>query len=156
MKSTPVFAAAALLVLVACEAPVAPLDRRAPTATHSASVAAESPAEIAYQTCSFTWDNPLFECGLYVSSAGAVLPVAIFYTDRLPMAGASAWSPDATRIAFTDGSEVHMVTLADRRGTNLTNHPAVDLSPDWSPNGAKIVFQSDRDGPAVRTRRSPS
>lgn len=29
---------------------------------------------------------------------------------------------------------------------NLTSHPADDHSPDWSPDGSKIAFTSDRDG----------
>ena len=28
----------------------------------------------------------------------------------------------------------------------LTNNPAIDLSPRWSPSGNKIAFASDRDG----------
>jgi len=29
---------------------------------------------------------------------------------------------------------------------NLTNNPAIDYSPSWSPDGAKIAFWSSRDG----------
>ena len=29
--------------------------------------------------------------------------------------------------------------------TNLTNHPAKDSGPDWSPDGLQIAFTSDRD-----------
>lgn len=28
----------------------------------------------------------------------------------------------------------------------LTNSPAIDFEPDWSPDGARIAFATDRDG----------
>jgi Tol biopolymer transport system component len=68
------------------------------------------------------------------------------------------WSPDGTQIAFLywedpcpyGGSyslEIYKVS-ADGSGTlmSLTNDPASDYYPAFSPGGGKIVFSSNRDG----------
>ena len=73
------------------------------------------------------------------------------------------WSPDGRRIAFYGGSscgteyyciapssqinDAIFVMNADGSGqTQLTHNPADDTSPNWSPDGKKISFTSDRDG----------
>ena len=77
------------------------------------------------------------------------------------------WAPDGDRFAvevrFGDNHDIVVVDTVTRTGVRLTDDPAADTSPTWSPDGSAIAFstgrwgsgtgqQRDRDDPAGRSR----
>lgn len=79
-------------------------------------------------------------------------------TDSPSWDGAPVWSPDGTRIAFhsdrnateADEFQNYDIYIMDADGTNVTqvtNDPAGEFFPEWSPDGTRLVFarQSDTD-----------
>ena len=62
----------------------------------------------------------------------------------------TAHASNTGRIVFTsyrDGNfEIYVMDADGGNQENLTNHPASDAAPDWSPDGTKIAFASLRDG----------
>jgi Tol biopolymer transport system component len=59
------------------------------------------------------------------------------------------WSPDGRWIAYTSdegaeenegSSNLHVVAADGSEGRRITQSPLYDFSPDWSPDGSKIVF----------------
>ncbi len=57
---------------------------------------------------------------------------------------------DATHIAFTSpregNDEIYIMNISGKNLQNLTNHPAEDSQPAFSPDGQWLAFVSDRDG----------
>ena len=78
--------------------------------------------------------------------------------DSGAMEDQAAFSPDGSTLAFVstqsgnadiyeiDFEPAQMQTMNAAR--NLTRHPGGDFRPDYSPDGARIAFSSDRDTPA--------
>ena len=62
----------------------------------------------------------------------------------------NARASNTGRIVFTsfrDGNfEIYVMDADGGNQKNLSNHPAYDGQPDWSPDGTKIAFFSGRDG----------
>ena len=61
----------------------------------------------------------------------------------------AAWSPTGNDIAFiglnTDRTDLYLYNLKTEKLTRLTNDWASDFEPNWSPDGSKIIFASQRD-----------
>ena len=58
----------------------------------------------------------------------------------------AAWSPDGSKIAFSDFSDIYVMNTDGSNVIQLTDHPAKDRAPTWSADGTQIAFQTDRDG----------
>lgn len=70
----------------------------------------------------------------------------------------TSWSPDGRRIAFHStrdpggtghhggNFEIYVMSANGSGQRNITNSPAFDAQPAWSPDGSKIAFNTNRDG----------
>ncbi len=92
---------------------------------------------------------------IYVMNADGTNPINL--TRSVEKAeGVSTWSPDGKQIAFTSAelfnghtlvnSDIFVMEADGGDPINITNHDALDQTPDWSPDGNRIAFTSDRDG----------
>jgi len=96
-----------------------------------------------------------WEINLHSYVDGSRLPFPMFNS----FASTPAISPDGTQLVFSlqtsrkdsektlrSDSDIFVSQLDGANRRNITNHPAIDTSPTWSPSGKQIAFVSSREG----------
>ena len=82
-------------------------------------------------------------------------PINLTYNPTSSLEGHPDWSPDSKNIVYwrfegegssQENGEIFRMSFDGANPTNLTNDPAEDYDPVYSPNGKSIAFTSGRDG----------
>lgn len=67
-------------------------------------------------------------------------------------------SPDGKKVAYISDKngdfEIYVIDIENGDSSNLTNHPANDISLAWSPDGSEIAFVSDRNSVLIDAKQN--
>lgn len=118
--------------------------------------------QIGYEVATFQTFFSVSQTGVMAYSSASTGQTQLALVDRagkeLGLVGQASnyvrpWlSPDGKRVAV-DGvdsqgnRDIWLVELASGNPTRFTFDPATDIFPVWSPDGSRLVFSSDREGP---------
>src|SRR5262245_63926511 len=80
------------------------------------------------------------------SAAWLALTAAAPATEAIRLANNPALSPDGSTLAFDWNGDIWTVPTTGGLAKPLTQNPARDREPKFSPDGKEIAFISDRDG----------
>jgi TolB protein len=88
-----------------------------------------------------------WEINIHSYLDGSRLPFPMFNS----FASTPAISPDGNDVAFAlrtprGDADLFISKLDGSERRNITNHPAIESSPTWSPSGKQIAFVSSREG----------
>lgn len=77
-------------------------------------------------------------------SMSRIVKASTLIRERIP------WSSDSTTLLYSgytgQSTDIFLLSIATGVSVNLTNDPAPNYSPGWSPDGNWIVFTSSKDG----------
>ena len=93
-----------------------------------------------------------FAIGLIPAAGGPFTPLrSLQWTAGRP--DRPRLSPDGRFVAFAEGAtgmrDIHILSLDGLAASRITDHPADDRQPLWSPDGRHLVFTSERFGSAA-------
>jgi TolB protein len=88
-----------------------------------------------------------WEINIHSYLDGSRLPFPLFNS----FVSTPAISPDGSQLVFAlrtprGDADLFISKLDGSDRSNITNHPAIDTSPTWSPSGKQIAFVSSREG----------
>jgi dipeptidyl aminopeptidase/acylaminoacyl peptidase len=72
-----------------------------------------------------------------------IIVVTAAVASIVPLATIGSAAP-TDQIAFERDGDIWVMNADGTGEVNITNHPAIDAHPDWSPDGTKIAFVSNR------------
>jgi TolB protein len=81
---------------------------------------------------------PFYTAGIYLTDVSA--SDGSDRATKLANGGDPAWSPDGTKLAYSDSGNIYVINADGTGAVKLTTGTEGDVHPAWSPDGARLAF----------------